>query len=178
MEDSVRTALRFGKAAGSVESRFLKAGMTTLPKSLRALMDALSPETLTFHSDMELNDVTTHSNLTVHSNGEYVWDGLADDDGTILGDVYSLSVSLTQASPDNLTFALSHDGEMDAGKHDNWHQSGNSRWLSDHWDLVVVSQARWRLTQRAEIGTLINLIFGDGNIRPAPTGESTWPSWD
>jgi len=50
-------------------------------------MDVLSPETLTFHSDMDLNDVTTHSTLTVHSNGEYVWDGLATDDGTILGDV-------------------------------------------------------------------------------------------
>jgi len=178
MEDSVRTALRFGTSAGSVEERFQTAGMTIYPKSLRALMDVLSPETLTFRSDMDLNDVAISSTLTVHSNGEYVWDGRADDSGTLLGDVYSLSVSLTQASPDNLTFALVQNGELDAGKHENWHQFGNSRWLSDHWDLVVVSNARWRLSQRTEIGTLINLIFGNGSVQPAPTGESTWPSWD
>lgn len=176
METSVRKALKFAEPAGSVEARFQKVGMTAVPKSLRVLMNIMSPDAWVFPYANTIDDVSLQATLTLYSNGEFVWTGTAEDDGWILGDIYSLSVSLTQASPDNLTFALSHKGEMEAGGKDSWKDTGNSRWLQDHWDLVLASNARWRMTQRPELGTLIGIIFGDG-ILAAPQTPSTYPTY-
>lgn len=173
MAISAREVLRLGSSVEGLEGRFQQAGLKAVPRSLRTLLDFFGRSTLVFNQDMNLNDVSTFSKLTIHSDGKYLWEGTASDDGFILGDVYSLAVSLTRASPDNFTFALSHQGDMGAGKSDHWTQSGTSAWLRDHWDLALTSQARWRLSQRAEIGTLINLIFGLGIVQPAPTSPST-----
>lgn len=150
---SVRKALTFAPGVvGSVAQRIAKAGVTKPPHSLRAVMNAVSPETRTFVREIGAGDVSTRSELTIASNGEYVWRVSSFDDGTFFGDKYTLTVALNRTTPDHKTLVLSHKEALDADEHGGWTEVGTSAWLKDNWavasqttDLYVHITVSWNV---------------------------------
>lgn len=137
---SVRKALAFAPGAvGGVAQRIAKAGVTKSPHSLRAVMNAVSPETRTFVKEIGAGDVSTRSELTIASNGEYVWRVSSFDDGTFFGDKYTLTIALNHKTSDHKTLVLSRKEALDADEHGGWTEVGTSAWLKDNW--AVASQS-------------------------------------
>jgi hypothetical protein len=151
---SVRKALSFAPGAvGSVAQRIAKAGVTKPPHSLRAVMNAVSPETRTFVKEIGAGDVSTHSELTIASNGEYVWRVSSFDDGTFFGDKYTLTVALNRKTLDRQTLVLSRKEALDANEHGGWTEAGTCAWLKDNWatasqstDLYAHITVSWDVT--------------------------------
>lgn len=111
--------------------------MDPLNGSLRALMDHVSPETRTFVNEVEAGDVWVRANLTVASNGDFIWLLEGKDTGTFFGDELTVAVALNRFAPDQTTFGLSRQETLDSGESKVWGMSGHSQWLIDHWDLTA-----------------------------------------
>jgi len=155
VQTSVRAALKFlPGATGSVAQKFAAAGLNTPPKSLRELMNQVSPESRTFSAHLVAGDVTVDTSLTVASNGDFFWNVASSDDGTFFGDTYAVAVALSGVSPDNQAFALGESGEVENGEHDGWTRTGHSPWLKAHWDLVQGSSMHAHLSASANVEVL------------------------
>jgi len=155
VETSVRTALKFpAGATGSVQQKFAAAKMTASPKSLRELMNLISPESRTFTAHLKAGDVTVDTRLTLASNGEFFWNVASSDSGTFFGDNYTVAVALTGVSPDGQVFALAESGEVENKEKAGWTRTGHSAWIKENWALVQGSSMRTHLKASADVEVL------------------------
>ncbi len=155
MENSVRKALKFpAGATGSVQQKFTAAGMTSPPKSLRELMNLVSPESQTFTAHLEAGDVTVDTRLTLASNGEFFWNVASSDSGTFFGDNYAVAVTLSGVSPDGQVFALAESGEVENDETAGWTRTGRSAWVKENWAVVQGSSMHAHLKASADVEVL------------------------
>lgn len=155
MENSVRTALKFpAGATGSVQQRFAAAKVASSPKSLRELMNLVSPESQTFTAHLEAGDVTVDTRLTLASNGEFFWNVASSDSGTFFGDNYAVAVTLSGVSPDGQVFALAESGEVENKETAGWTRTGHSAWVKENWAVVRGSSMHAHLKASADVEVL------------------------
>jgi hypothetical protein len=131
--------------------------------SLRELAKYLDPEQITFKTgEAKAGDVKGWGEWTLFSNGYWMFRGHLHDSGTIVGDYYTLVMSLNYVEASGEIITVQQEGRLGAvvgGSRDvDWLQRGRDTRIAANWSNIVAQGCTWRLHTDPDLKKLRNVL--------------------
>jgi hypothetical protein len=118
--------------------------------SLRELAKYLDPEQITFKTgEAKVGDVKGWGEWTLFSNGYWMFRGHLHDSGTLVGDYYTLVMSLNYVGASGEIISVKQEGKLGAvvgGSRDvDWEQRNRNAEIAANWSNIIAQGCTWRL---------------------------------
>jgi hypothetical protein len=105
--------------------------------SLHELIRDLVPEHVTFNTgEMEAGDVKGWAELTIRSNGSWLFRGHLHDSGTLFGDLYLFVITLNYVDESRHLIAMQQQGTLGisgTAQNADWEQQGREPRIKANW---------------------------------------------
>jgi len=132
--------------------------------SLQELIGELDPEQITFKTgEIKAGDVKGWGELTVLSNGYWIFRGHLHDSGTIVGDHYRFVMALKHVDDSGEALAVNQQGTLGAivggSRNADWEQKGRDPKLAAaNWHDIVSQGATYTLKVDPDLKKLAGVI--------------------
>lgn len=132
--------------------------------SLQALIGDLIPEQVTFETgDIKAGDVKGWGELTLFSNGYWMFKGHLHDSGTIVGDHYVFAMTLNYVDGSGEAITVKKDGKLGAAvggsRNVDWDEQGRDQRIAANWPNIVSKGVSHTLKVDPDLGKLASVIF-------------------
>ncbi len=140
--------------------------------SLQDLMGDLVPEHVTFNTgEIKAGDVKGWAELTILSNGYWLFRGHLHDSGTFFGDHYLLAIALNYVDESRHIIAVQQQGKLGVSgdsQRVDWEQQGREPKIKANWHHLVSHGMTPRLAVSPDISdftvVLANVLLGIATV--------------